>query len=163
MLSIRTFDPHKDLKAVFAPFMSPWALLFCYQSQVVAKSFNLTIHVVQYKSWPLLIMNLFSTTLEYSLVYGVILFVSCLFVFSLFEIYYDRKKNLWHIPGPFPLPLVGKLQLQQQFTFVRIKTFFFRQLSFICQASWAIYAHSPSCKFKEILYVLLEHFQDNLL
>ena len=118
MLSIRTFDPHKDLKAVFAPFMSPWALLFCYQSQVVAKSFNLTIHVVQYKSWPLLIMNLFSTTLEYSLVYGVILFVSCLFVFSLFEIYYDRKKNLWHIPGPFPLPLVGKLQLQQQFTFL---------------------------------------------
>ena len=54
-------------------------------------------------------MNIFSSTLDYFLVYGLVFLISGLFLFSLFEIYYDRKKNLWHIPGPFPLPLVGKI------------------------------------------------------
>ena len=56
-------------------------------------------------------MKIFSTSLDISLVYGLILFLSCLFVFSVFEIYFDKKKNLWHMKGPFPLPLFGKLML----------------------------------------------------
>ena len=48
-----------------------------------------------------------STLLDYSLFYGVILFGSCVFLFAVLEIYFDRKKNLWNIPGPVPLPLFG--------------------------------------------------------
>ena len=48
-----------------------------------------------------------STLLDYSLLYGVILFGSCVFLFAVLEIYFDRRKNLWNIPGPIPLPLFG--------------------------------------------------------
>ena len=48
-----------------------------------------------------------STLLDYSLFYGVILFGSCVLLFAVLEIYFDRKKNLWNIPGPVPLPLFG--------------------------------------------------------
>ena len=54
-------------------------------------------------------MKFFSTSLDISLVYGLVLFLSCLFVFSVFEIYFDKRRNLWNIPGPFPLPLFGKI------------------------------------------------------
>jgi len=56
-------------------------------------------------------MKFFSTSLDISLVYGLVLFLSCLFVFSVFEIYFDKRRNLWNIPGPFPLPLFGNALL----------------------------------------------------
>ena len=49
-----------------------------------------------------------SILLDYSLFYVIILLCSCVFVFAVFEIYFDRKKNLWNLSGPFPLPLIGK-------------------------------------------------------
>ena len=52
-------------------------------------------------------MKVFSFLLDLNLFYVSVLFASCIFLFSVFDIYYDRKKNLWHLNGPFPLPLVG--------------------------------------------------------
>ena len=46
--------------------------------------------------------------MDYSFFYVIILLCSCVFVFAVFEIYFDRKKNLWNFSGPFPLPLIGK-------------------------------------------------------
>ena len=55
-------------------------------------------------------MKIFSSILlDYSLFYGLILFCSFVFLFAVFEIYFDRKKNLWNLPGPFPLPLFGSI------------------------------------------------------
>ena len=54
-------------------------------------------------------MKIFSSVLlDYSLFYGIILFCSFVFLFAVFEIYFDRKKNLWNLSGPFPLPLFGR-------------------------------------------------------
>ena len=54
-------------------------------------------------------MKVFSSNiLDNSLFYGIILLISCVFLFTVFEIYFDRKKNLWNLSGPFPLPLIGK-------------------------------------------------------
>ena len=61
-------------------------------------------------------MKVFSTTLDISLVYGLILFLSCLVLFSIFEIYYDRRKNVWNINGPFPLPLFGTIFVHSKYS-----------------------------------------------
>ena len=52
-------------------------------------------------------MKIFNDTIDINLVNGVILILSCVFLFSIFEMYFDKKKNVWHINGPFPLPLLG--------------------------------------------------------
>ena len=54
-------------------------------------------------------MKVFSSNiLDNSLFYGIIFLISCVFLFTVFEIYFDRKKNLWNLSGPFPFPLIGK-------------------------------------------------------
>ena len=37
--------------------------------------------------------------------------ILCIMGFLLFGIYIDRRKNLWHLSGPFPWPLVGNALL----------------------------------------------------
>lgn len=56
-------------------------------------------------------MTILSTLLDFNLLYFTVLILSCLFLFSVVDIYYDKKKNLWHLNGPFPLPLFGMISL----------------------------------------------------
>ena len=74
-------------------------------------------------------MKVFSTTLDISLVYGLILFLSCLVLFSIFEIYYDRRKNVWNINGPFPLPLFGNKNFDPNY----YKLIFSKEIHFYLQ------------------------------
>ena len=58
---------------------------------------------------PTATMKVLSAFLDSNIFYFSILFLSCLFLFSVLDIYVNKKKNLWHLKGPFPLPLVGKV------------------------------------------------------
>ena len=80
-----------------------------------------------------------STVLDYSLVYGVILFGSCVFLFALLEIYFDRKKNLWNIPGPIPLPLFGNSLL-----FAKAHEFFMPTVKAVSKSFKSSSSHSPT-------------------
>ena len=54
-------------------------------------------------------MKLFSALLDFNIFYVSLLFATGLFLLSVLDIYYDKKKNLWHLSGPFPLPFVGEI------------------------------------------------------
>ena len=80
-----------------------------------------------------------STLLDYSLLYGVIFFGSCIFLFALLEIYFDRKKNLWNIPGPIPLPLFGNSLL-----FAKAHEFFMPTVKAVSKSFKSSSSHSPT-------------------
>ena len=76
-----------------------------------------------------------STLLDSSLFYyGVILFASCVFLFALLEIYVDRRKHLWNIPGPLPLPLLGNSLLLVK----RKNELFIPTLKAVSRSNWKL-------------------------
>ena len=92
-------------------------------------------------------MKIFSFLLDLDLFYVSVLFASCIFLFSVFDIYYDRKKNLWHFSGPFPLPLVGKEGRLSVLWNVKMGFYLQRKCSVICEASRAIHANNEVSKY----------------
>ena len=54
-------------------------------------------------------MKLVSALSDLNIFYIFVLLGSCLFLLSVFDIYRDKKKNLWHLNGPFPLPFFGEI------------------------------------------------------
>ena len=56
-------------------------------------------------------MKIIPASVDLNIFYVFLLFGSCLFLLSVFDIYYDKKKNLWNLRGPFPFPFVGQTNL----------------------------------------------------
>merc|ERR1711892_675591 len=71
-----------------------------------------TVQVQSSINWPSRMSSkLFSSLLEGNFVTIFLIFLGSLLFLGLFDLLWDRKKNLFHLPGPIPLPFAGNALL----------------------------------------------------